>query len=230
MRFHKMLQQNPFSLVASLSANDLDLAKAALDAGADAVKVHMNVHHVASNSQFGSFEDNREFLTKLLEMAGERPVGAVLGGGDAYITQEEKLELEEMGLDFVSCYAEHFPAFMLKGDKITKMVALHDTYETVLPAVKNSEIQVVEASIMHASQYGTPLTYFDLLQYRKICEAVTQPVLIPTQKKIRPDEVFALRDAGCKAVMIGAVVVGEPTAEAWGKTTRAFRNAIDEFL
>jgi len=228
MRFHKMLQQNPFSLVASLSANDLDLAKAALDAGANAVKVHMNVLHVASQNQFGTFEDNREFLTKLLELAGDRPVGAVLGGGDAYITEEEKLELEEMGLDFVSCYAEHLPAFMLKGDKITKMVALHDTYDTILPAVKTSEIQVVEASIMHPSQYGMPLTYFDVLQYRKICEAVDQPVLIPTQKKIRPEEVFALRDAGCKAVMIGAVVVGESTPEAWYNATSAFRSAIDQ--
>lgn len=228
MRFHKMLQENPFSLVASLSSNNLDLAKAALDGGADAVKVHINVLHAASGNLFGSFEDNREFLTKLLEMAGDRPVGAVLGGGDAYITEEEKRELEDMGLDFVSCYAEHFPAFMLKGDKITKMVALHDTYETVLPAVKNSEIQVVEASIMHASQYGSPLTYFDLLQYRKICEAVTQPVLIPTQKKIKPEEVFALRDAGCKAVMIGAVVVGDTTAESWYKATCAYRNAVDQ--
>lgn len=227
MRFHKMLQQNPFSLVASLSANNLDIAKAAIDGGADAIKVHMNVFHVASQSTFGTFEDNREFLTKLLELADGRPVGAVLGGGDAYINEEEKRELENMGLDFFSCYAEHLPAFMLKGDKITKMVALHDTYETVLPAVKNSEIQVVEASIMHPSAYGTPLTYFDLLQYRKICEAVPQPVLVPTQKKIQPEEIFALRDAGCKAVMIGAVVVGKSTPEAWYKATSAYRNAVD---
>jgi len=227
MRFHKMLQNNPFSLVVSLSANNLDMAKAALDGGADAVKVHMNVLHAASQNTFGTFEDNREFLTKLIEMAGDRPVGAVVGGGDAFITVEEKKELEDMGLDFVSCYAEHLPAFMLKGDKITKMVALHDTYETVLPAVKNSEIQVVEASIMPATQYRSPLTYFDLLQYRKICEAVTQPVLIPTQKKIYPDDVFALRDAGCKAVMIGAVVVDESTPEAWYKATCAYRNAVD---
>lgn len=228
MRLHKLLQQKPFSLVASLSANDLDLAKAALDGGADAIKVHMNVFHVASQSTFGSFADNATFLEKLLELAGDRPVGAVLGGGDAFITPAEKQKLEALGLDFFSCYAEHLPAFMLQGDKLTKMVALHDTYETILPAVADSEIQVVEASIMHPSAYGTPLTYFDLLQYRKICQSVSQPVLIPTQKRIQPGEVFALRDAGCRAIMIGAVVVGESTPQAWLQATTAYRRAIDQ--
>lgn len=151
-----------------------------------------------------------------------------IGGGDAFITVEEKKEVEDLGLDFFSCYSEHLPAFMLKGDKLSKMVALHDTYDVVLPAVKNSEIQVVEASIMPATQYRSPLTYFDLLQYRKICGAVTQPVLIPTQKKIYPDDVFALRYAGCKAVMIGAVVVDDATPEAWYKAASAYRKAIDQ--
>ena len=34
-------------LIASLPRNDASLAKVALDAGADAVKIHINVHHHA---------------------------------------------------------------------------------------------------------------------------------------------------------------------------------------
>ncbi len=228
MQLERLLKENSFTLVASLSSNDLTLAKAAIDGGADAIKVHMNVHHAASGNTFGNFSENREFLEQLLKLAGYRPVGAVLGGEDAFITEDECRLLEDMGLDFFSCYSEHLPAFMLKSKKLTKMVALHDTYETVLPAVKNSEIDVVEASIMHASTYGKPLRYFDLLQYRKICEAVRQPVLIPTQRNIRPDEVFALRDAGCRAVMIGAMSVGGTGADDWYQATCAFRKAIDQ--
>lgn len=227
MRFDKMLNENRFSLVASLSSNDLSLAKAAIDGGADAIKVHMNVFHAASGNHFGSFSENRVFLTELLKLAKHRPVGAVVGAADAFITEAELAELENMGLDFFSCYAECLPAFMLKTRKLTKMVALHDTYETILPAVDQSEIEVVEASIMHTSGYGEPLTYFDLLQYRKICQAVHQPVLIPTQRKIQPGEVFALRDAGCKAVMIGAVSVGGTGADDWFRAVRAFRTEID---
>ena len=230
MKFHKLLKANAFSLVVSLPANKPELAQAALDGGADAVKVHINVWHAASGNLFGNFEQNRAFLTRLVEMAGKKPVGLVPGAADAFITEEERTALEELGIDFFSCYSEHLPAFMLKSRKLTKMVALHDTYETILPAVKNSEIDVVEASIMPTSLYGTPLTYFDLLQYRRICEAVRQPVLIPTQKAIRPEEVFALKDAGCKAVMIGANVMRDQSAEACYEATKEFRKQIDSLI
>ena len=227
MRFEKLLKENPFTLVVSLPNNKLDLAKAALDAGADAVKVHINVLHAASGNLFGDFEHNREFLTKLVELAGERPVGLVTGGADMHLTQAELPQLEALGVDFFSCYSEHLPAFMLKTEKLTKMVAIHDTYDEILSAVRDSEIDVVEASIMKTTEYGKPLRYFDVLQYRKICRAVNQPVLIPTQKAILPEEVFALKDAGCKAVMIGANVMRDQSAEACYDAALAFRRAVD---
>ena len=227
MRFEKLLKENPFTLVVSLPNNKLDLAKAALDAGADAVKVHINVLHAASGNLFGDFEHNREFLTRLVELAGERPVGLVTGGADMHLTQAELPQLEALGVDFFSCYSEHLPAFMLKTEKLTKMVAIHDTYDEILSAVRDSEIDVVEASIMKTTEYGKPLRYFDVLQYRKICRAVNQPVLIPTQKAILPEEVFALKDAGCKAVMIGANVMRDQSAEACYDAALAFRRAVD---
>ena len=227
MKFEKLLKDNPFTLVVSLPNNHLDLAKAALDGGADAVKVHINVLHAASGNLFGDFEHNREFLTRLVELAGERPVGLVPGAADAFITEKELLELEDIGIDFFSVYSEHLPVFVLHAQKVTKMVALHDTFNEILPAVKDSEIDVVEASIMKTTEYGKPLSYFDVLQYRKICQAVKQPVLIPTQKAVLPEEVFALKDAGCKAVMIGANVMRDQSAQACFEATAAFRKAVD---
>lgn len=227
MKFEKLLKENPFTLVVSLPNNKLDLAKAALDAGADAVKVHINVLHAASGNLFGDFEHNRKFLNDLVALAGERPVGLVTGGADNHLKEAELPLLEDLGVDFFSCYSEHLPAFMLKTKKLTRMVALHNTYDEILPAVKGSEIDVVEASIMKTTEYGKPLRYFDVLQYRKICQAVKQPVLIPTQKAILPEEVFALKDAGCKAVMIGANVMRDQSADACYEATLAFRKAVD---
>lgn len=230
MKLESMLLNNKFSLVVSLPSNNTDFAQAALDGGADAIKVHVNVLHAASGNLFGSFTENRPFLEKLIAMCNGKPVGLVIGGADACVTEAEKKILEDIGIDFFSCYSEHLPAYMLKTDKITRMVAIHDTYETVLDAVKNSEIQVVEASIMKTSAYGTPLNFYDLLQYRKIVEKTGKPVLVPTQKAIRPDEVFGLVDAGCKAVMIGANVMDKANPESCLIATREFRKNIDALL
>ena len=59
MQFKEMIRQNKFSLVVSLPSNDLELAKAALEGGAQAVKVHCNVWHRASGHTFGSYAENK---------------------------------------------------------------------------------------------------------------------------------------------------------------------------
>ena len=97
MDYTEMLTDNRFSVIAALPRNDLALAEAALEGGAQAVKVHCNVWHRASGNTFGTFAENRTFLRELIALCGDVPVGLVPGGGDAYINEEERLELEEMG-------------------------------------------------------------------------------------------------------------------------------------
>ena len=78
-----------------------------MEGGAQAVKVHCNVWHRASGNMFGTFAENRTFLRELIALCGDVPVGLVPGGEDAYINEEERLELEEMGLSFFSSYAQY---------------------------------------------------------------------------------------------------------------------------
>lgn len=228
MEFKQLVSDRKFTLVASLPANRIDLAKAALEGGAQAIKVHMNVWHRASNNTFGSFPENKEFMKELIALAGDVPVGLVPGGADAFITNEERLVLEEMGLKFFSSYSQHLPPFMMESEKLTKMVAIDYTYnQNTLDAVKHSKIDVLEASIMPGELYGTPLYYADLLRYSDLVAKTQKPVLIPTQKKIQPREVKHLYEAGCKAVMIGAIVMGKESAADCREATAAFRNAIE---
>ena len=102
MNFKDLINTRKFMLVVSLPSNDLALARAALEGGADAVKVHCNVWHRASGHSFGSYEENREFLRQLIGLCGDVPVGLMPGTDQAFITNEERLELEEMGLSFTS--------------------------------------------------------------------------------------------------------------------------------
>lgn len=229
MKFKEMIQSNPFSLVVSLPSNNLDLAKAALEGGAQAVKVHCNVWHRASGHTFGTYVENKAFLRDLIALCGDVPVGLVPGGADAFITPEERLELEAMGLGFFSAYSHHLPCHMMESQTLSKMVAIDYTYtDSTLAAVRSSDIDVLECSVQPGENYGTDLNYADILRYSHIAANAGKPCLIPTQRKIKPSEVKHLYNAGCKAVMIGAIVMGkEPGPEDVRTATAAFREAVE---
>lgn len=229
MRFLDMICSRPFSLVVSLPSNDLKLAKAALEGGADAVKVHCNVWHRASGHTYGSYAENRDFLRRLIELCGDIPVGLMPGTCEAFITEEECRELEDMGLSYVSAYSHHLPCFMMDSEILTKAVAIDCTYSgSTLDAVRISDIDVLEASIVPGEDYGKDLYYSDILRYTEIAHRSGKPILIPTQKRIRPEDVKYLYRAGCRALMIGAIVLGQdPTPEQLREITAAYRTAVD---
>jgi len=229
MDFKELVNENKFTLVVSLPENNLELARAALEGGAQAIKVHANVWHRASGHTFGTYEENRLFLKDLIALCKDVPVGLVPGGEDAFITREERLEVEQMGLRFFSSYIHHLPCYMMESRVLTKMAAIDDTYDqNTLEAVRQSGIDILECSIQPGARYGAPLNYADILRYSHISAKAGKPTLIPTQKKICPEEVKHLYEAGCKAVMIGAIVMGkEPSAEQVKEVTGQFRNAVD---
>lgn len=229
MNFRQMIEQNKFSLVVSLPSNQLELARAALTGGAQAIKVHCNVWHRASGHTFGTYAENREFLKDLVALCKDVPVGLVPGGAEAFVSEEELYELEQMGVGFFSSYTRDLPCYMMDSKVLTKMAAIDDTYnQNTLDAVRRSAIDILECSVQPGENYGTPLNYADILRYSDIVDKSKKPCLIPTQRKIKPKEVHHLYDAGCKAVMIGAIVMGkEPGPAEVEAVTAAFREAID---
>ena len=64
-------------LIVSLPRNDRDLARAAIDSGADLLKVHVNVHHRASGTAFGSLQEEMDRLNAILDL--HVPTGLVVG-------------------------------------------------------------------------------------------------------------------------------------------------------
>lgn len=229
MSFINMLTENSFTLVASLPENNLELAKAAIDGGAQAIKVHINVWHRASGHTFGSFSDNRPFLESLIGLCGHIPVGLVCGGEDAFISEQELRQLEQIGLGFYSSYVNHLPPFMLRTEGITKMVAINDRYTAdIVTGLELLGVDVLEGSIQPGDEYGRPLSTEDLIRYRNLAVLSNIPLLIPTQKIIEPDQVGDLYRVGAKAIMIGAIVMGqEPAADQVRQACEKYRNAIE---
>ena len=85
---------------------------------------------------------------------------------------------------------------------------------------------VLEASVMPGAEYGYPLTMRDLLTYRTVANSTSLPMVVPTQRFIRPEELPALVQAGMRGLMIGAVVTGRQE-ESIRRAVAAFRNQID---
>lgn len=227
--FKALIERNKFSLVVSLPSNDLRLAQAALEGGAQAIKVHANVWHRASGHTFGSYAENKAFLKELIQLCGKVPVGLVPGGEEAFVSAAERDELEAMGLSFFSSYLHHLPCYMMESRKLSRMGAIDFRYDqSTLDAVRRSALDVLECSVQPGELYGSRLNYADILRYTDISAKAGKPTLIPTQKRIEPSELRHLYEAGCKAVMIGAIVMGkEPDEEAVKSTTQRFRAAVE---
>ena len=228
MKFSKLIDRNKFSLVVSLPRNDLTLAEAALKGGAQAIKVHVNVWHRASGQTFGTFAENKKFLGELVRLCGDIPVGLVPGADEAFVSFEELGEIEALGIDFFSSYADHLPIYMLESKKLCRVVAIDSSYtQTILDGINKYPPDVFEISAVPGEAYGQKLNYTDILRYADIDSKVKLPIVIPTQKCIAPNEVHHLFAVGCKAIMIGAIVLGkEPDPATVEKTCAAFAQAV----
>jgi len=221
-----LLRERPFSLVVSLPANDPELARAAVAAGAQALKVHINVLHRASGTQFGSLAEEREALREIQRVAGCLPVGLV-AGGHARVPAGEVAEAVAMGFTTISIYAHHMPAAWLGIPGAHWMPAPDFTYTPdEIAALGRLPIAAVEASIIEPEGYGQPLTVSDLCRYRQVTDRVAQPVLVPSQRRVVPEDVPALMRTGVRGLMIGAVVTGK-APDSLAAATAAFRSAVD---
>lgn len=227
-RFVELLRSRKMTMIVSLPHNEPELAQAALEAGADVLKMHINVVHHASGTHFGSLAEEGDGLKKILALAGKRgcPCGIVPGAAPV-IREPEIRELAALGFDFISAYGHHLAPGVLGLSEVARMVAPDYTYsQSEMAALGELPVDVVEASVIPPDGYGLPLSVRDLLGYRKIVEWTGKPVVVPTQRAIQPEDIAALAEVGVKAIMIGAVVTGE-TAGAVAGATRRFRRAVD---
>lgn len=227
----KVMNNNKFTLVVSLPKNDLHLVEEALNAGADAVKVHLNVHHFASGVQYGSFSKEKEFLNEAIKLVKQKDklLGVVPGDGGEFASHEELKTMGEMGVDFMSTYIEYAPVHMLKEDLYDLCGAIGPNDFKFTKELCGLGADIVEASIINQDDYRKDLSILDLSKYSHIVCSSDKPVLIPTQKNIKASEVGKLIDVGCKGIMIGAVAFDMNKEMNFSEVISSYRKAIDEY-
>ncbi|CAI8731933.1 Biotin synthase [Brevibacillus sp. IT-7CA2] len=225
-RFRQALEEKPFLLMVSLPQNDETLARAAMEEGADGLKMHINVYHRASGNRFGPLAEYTDFLQTIRsQFAG--PIGIVPGGSMEELNPKEIKQFDSLGIDFLSIYGHHLPASLLKIEGVASTFAIDDQFDlSRLEAVKHFPMTALEASIIPGSEYGTRLTFADLLTYRYIVEKAGIPIIVPTQRKIVAEDMKALRETGVRVLLAGAMAIGR-TEDEMRRSIHALRNAID---
>jgi hypothetical protein len=213
------LGQGP-QLIVSLPANSPELARAAADGGADALKVHLRVRHEASGTQFGGLAEEREALDAILSL--DLPTGIVPGAGDSLPSRSEMDELAAMGIDFFDLYAGDMPVWLRSFDRMTRAVAIdHAASPDAVRELEAMGFEMIEAAVVPHEGYGRPLSVADLTAYRTVRRATSLPIIVPTQRAIDPEEAPVLvREAGINAVMIGAIVTGREPESLRAATQR----------
>ena len=225
-----LLTNSPFSIWVSLPRNDAELARAAVNGGAHGLKVHINVAHFASGTRFGTFDEERENLAEIVKIADGRPVGivpvATNDGEHSFASEAEFAALAELGIDFFDSYPADAPAWTLTPRHLDVMLAApHGAPVAEILALQQLGMTLCEASILPHESYGQPLNAADLARYRVLCDALQVPVMVPSQKKITPADIPALKAAGARALLIGAIVTGRDAAGI-ESATRSFTSQL----
>ena len=226
MKLLNILRED-FVLMVSLPRNCPELARIAVDAGAQCLKVHINCHHFASDTTFRSWKEERSVIEEIKAACGKVPLGLVTGEA----TQPGIPDLEEItefGFDFWDLFCKFTPPEFLDLPNMGRMVAIDSSWEPwLVEGLAALHVDVIESSIVPRDSYRSELNLEDLARYRRLAKSSKMPILIPTQKAIRPGQVKYLKRAGAAGITIGAVVTGLEKA-SFKEATSAFRWAIDD--
>ena len=203
--FYKALTAGAFPLIVSLPRHDIDLARAALDGGATAIKTHLNAYHRASGTTFGSFAEERPFFEELAKLGC--PL-LVMAGQETVPTAQEMDALADLGFEGFNVYIDHLQPHLLRSPLRPMPALAAASTDADLQRIAAIEGAIIEASIMPFERYGTAMTEADLARYGKIARAVDVPVIAPSQLKFTHEDMPRLKAAGIAAPLLGVVVTG----------------------
>ncbi len=193
-------------IIVSLARHDMGLAEAAADAGAVALKLHLNAYHRSSGTTFGSFTEERAFFREAAALG--KPL-LVMAGQETVPTACESDEMADLGVEGFNIYVSQMQPHLLQS-RLRPIPALSaDSDAAALKEAAAIPGAWIEASITEFADYGTALTPEDIARYAQIVDNAGVPIIAPSQKRLIPANVPALRRTGLAALLLGVVVTGD---------------------
>ena len=191
------MRAGEYPVLVSLGRHDLDLAKAAVDAGIFGIKFHLNAYHRASGSTFGSFVQERPFIEQLARLG--KPM-LVMSGQETQPTLDELNALADYGVEGWNIYIKHVQPHLYQS-RLKPILALSsESGEDDFAAIRAVPGAMVEASVGRFKEYGQPLNDDDLTRFGAIVAAMGRPVIAPSQKKFTAADIPRIKAAGIGAI------------------------------
>lgn len=222
-----LFEEKKMSIIVSLPENRIDLAKAALEAGADALKCHINVNHRASGNTFLGLDHYMDTFKHIRNLY-EGPFGIVLYD-DMNLKPKVNLDLVgDAGFNYFSLYAKDVGSILLHQNKLQKTVAVDDKFTPAKASViEKLGMEAVELSIVEKVNYGTPLNFEDMTLYQAYRDNTNLPIIIPSQKRLIPEDVAVLHSIGVQSIMLGAMTLGT-TEKSIYESVSQFTNSLNK--
>jgi len=200
-KLRKLLDSQKMTLIAEVPDNDLALATIAEDAGIDALLLRINTH------ELNDFEAEKESLERILAQV-KIPVG-LSAGWEKLLSKKEVTQICQLGFDFINIGIEHISSSLLNSKRIGRILRLNNRFSLDdIVDVSRDEYLAMDAAIIPASSWGKELVVGDLQNYIAIVMSAGLPVIIPTQKSIKPSEVAIVADTGAKGLILTPIVFG----------------------
>jgi len=91
----------------------------------------------------------------------------------------------------------------------------------------DEKIDAIDAAIIPPNQLGKELIVGDLQNYIAIAMSSNIPVMVPTQRSIKPSEIPIIWDTGAKGLILTKVVLGD-NIKSFTKAVSEYRIAVDD--
>jgi len=213
--------QADFPLIAILPHNNDEYARAAQEGGASAMIIGIDKTETAFPGLFGSFELQEDSINAILS-SSSIPVGISVGDSRP-LTAEGWERIVSKPFAFVNMYAHHMPPFVLKDERVEKLVSVGAGYmlEQVKSISEMEEVSAIEAALVSAQGKNHVFSVLDISTLRMIARLSSKPVMLRAQKRLESRDVLTLSREGLRGLTIDPSAL-EPGVEA-------YRDAISTF-
>jgi hypothetical protein len=131
---------------------------------------------------------------------------------------------------FIDAYVHRLPLFLYEAGIPVIPAVPHDYPATALGSLAALPGDWLEAALVPPDGYGRDPTAADLAALAHLGAVTRRRLIVPTQRRIRPQDVARyLTIPQVWALMIGAVVTGR-TARGIARATEQFRRALDDLV
>lgn len=217
----KILNRADFPRIAILPHNNDDYARAAQEAGASALVIGIDKTETMFPGLFGSFDLQEDSINSILTTSSI-PVGISIGDSRP-LTPEGWERIVSKPFAFVNMYAHHMPPFVLRDNRMEKLVSIGAGYmlEQIKSISEMDEVQALEAALVSAQGKNYVFSVLDLSTLRMIARLSAKPVILRAQKRLDPQDIATIALEGMKGVTL------DPSAFEPG--VEAYRDAISTY-